>query len=80
MFTGYNDSMTDRSNPETKAMRQPANNNHATALCPPVSGIITSDDQPRGRHFRKPDPEDILFSQMPRKPRPGRHFKQTTHN
>ena len=61
-------------------MRQAANPDHATALCPPVSGIITVDDRPRGRHFKKPDSEGILFSQLPRKPRPGKHFKQTAHN
>lgn len=61
-------------------MRQAVNPNHATALCPPVSGTIMADDRPRGRHFRKPDPEDYLFSQMPRKQYPGKHFKRTAHN
>lgn len=61
-------------------MRQAANQDHATALCPPVFGTIMADDRPHGRHFRKPDPEDRLFSQMPKKQRPGKHFKQTAHN
>ena len=56
-------------------MRQTANDNPATTLYPPVSGIIMADDRPRGRHFRKPDPEDYLFSQMPRA-RPPRQALQ----